>query len=108
MIRSLEMASQPATVPPPRRRRGRPGRYSREQIAQAALELVDQEGVEALTMQRLAQRLGAGTMTLYGYFRGRDDLLDAVVDAAVHGAELPRSPGPWREQLRATVLAVAR
>jgi AcrR family transcriptional regulator len=103
------MSGQPAIAAESRRRRrGRPNRYSREQIARAALDLVDADGMEALTMQRLAERLGAGTMTLYGYFRSRDELLDAIVDAAVEGVDLPRSTGTWREQLRETVLAVGR
>ncbi len=72
---------------------------SREQIAEAALELVDREGLDALTMQRLAEQLGIGTMTVYGYFRSKDELLDAIVDAAVGDAQLPARTGPWREQL---------
>ncbi len=50
-------------------------------------------------MRRLADELGVGTMTLYGYFRNKQDLLDAVVDAAVTETPLPSSEGPWREQV---------
>lgn len=57
-------------------------RLTPEMITTAALDLLDTDGPDALTMRALAHRLGAGTMTLYGYFRSRDDLLDAVVDAA--------------------------
>jgi AcrR family transcriptional regulator len=89
-------------------RRGRKPSLSREQIAEAALETIDAEGLEMLTMQRLAERVGVGTMTLYGYFRSKDELLQAVVDAAVRPAERPRIEGTWREQLRIVVGAAHR
>ena len=79
-------------------------RLSREQVAGVALALVDDEGLDALSMRVLAERLGVGTMTLYGYFRNKDELLDAVVDAAVSDLEPPVLEGDWREQLRAVIL----
>ena len=87
----------------PRRKRGRRHGLSREQIAEAALELVDRDGLNALTMQRLAEQLGIGTMTVYGYFRSKDELLDAIIDAAVGDAQLPTRTGSWREQMRELV-----
>ena len=75
-------------------------RLSREQVAAAALELLDREGLEALSMRRLADRLGVGTMTLYGYFRSKDELLDAVIDAAVANREPFAFEGTWQEQIR--------
>jgi AcrR family transcriptional regulator len=65
------------------------------------MALLDRNGLDAFSMRRLASELGVGTMTLYGYFRGKDELLDALVAAAVReiGAEAPPE-GPWREQLR--------
>lgn len=88
----------------PSSRRGRKPGFTREQIAQVALELVDREGLEGLSMQRLAKRLDMGTMTLYGYFRDKDELLQAVVDAAVR-TSAGRQPllGSWREQMSAHV-----
>lgn len=94
-----------------RRRRGRRPRFTRERIARAALELVDQHGLEALSMQRLAERLGIGTMTLYGYFRSKDELLEAVVDIAVkpsRGTPAPSTEGDWQQQMRAVVSAAHR
>src|SRR3954466_14679438 len=51
-------------------------------------------------MRRLADRLGVGTMTLYGYFRSKDDLLDAVVDAAVAERAPFTFEGTWHERIR--------
>jgi AcrR family transcriptional regulator len=73
---------------------------SPEEIAATALDLVDRDGLEALSMRRLAEELGVGTMTLYGYFRSKSELLDALMDASVtvEGADLPDG-GPWRERI---------
>jgi len=101
------MRTGTATVPGVRRR-GRPASLTREQVATAALELLDRDGVDGLTMQRLAGALGIGTMTIYGYFRSKDELLDAAVDAAVTAPmRVPRGGG-WRADLHALVVAVHR
>lgn len=88
--------------------RGRPAGLSRERILEAALELVDREGLEALSMRRLADELEAGTMTLYGYFRGKDELLDALVDLSSRRSRglQELGEGPWRQQLRQLAVAV--
>jgi AcrR family transcriptional regulator len=91
-----------ATTPDPR------ARLSREQVARAALDLLDRHGLEALSMRRLAGQLGVGTMTLYGYFNGKDDLLDAVIDAAVADREPTTLEGPWQDQLRRLMQASRR
>jgi AcrR family transcriptional regulator len=75
-------------------------RLSRDQVAAAALGLLDRDGLEALSMRRLADQLGVGTMTLYGYFRSKEELLDAVVDAAVAEREPVSLEGTWQEQIR--------
>ena len=89
-------ATQPRTV------------TTREDVARAALELADAEGVDALSMRRLAATVGVGTMTLYGYFRNKGELLDALVDAAVEDAEELRTDGPWRDRLRDAVMTGRR
>lgn len=70
--------------------------------------MIDRDGLEALSMQRLAERAGIGTMTLYGYFRSKDELLQAVVDVAVKPAKRPGTEGGWQEQMRAVVDAAHR
>lgn len=89
-------------------RRDARARLSPEQVAAAALELLDRHGLEWLSMRRLADHLGVGTMTLYGYFRSKDDLLEAVIDAAVADREPVELEGPWQEQLRQLMRASRR
>ena len=78
---------------------------SREQVARAALEMLDRDGLDDLSMRRLATELGVGTMTLYGYFRGKPELLDGVLDVAAEDFETPPATGSFREQVVAYALA---
>lgn len=71
-----------------------------DRIVAAAVDLADTDGLPALSMRRVAERLGVGTMSLYTHVPGKGELLDAMVDA-VH-AETPRPddvPGGWRGRL---------
>ncbi|MFJ5777083.1 TetR/AcrR family transcriptional regulator [Streptomyces sp. NPDC093094] len=61
--------------------RGHYGRLSRERVLAAALELVDREGLSALSMRRLGAELGVEAMALYRYAEGKDALLDGLVEA---------------------------
>jgi AcrR family transcriptional regulator len=79
-------------------------KLSREAVADAALNLLVTDGREAVTMRRLAAALDVGTMTLYGYFRNKDELLDAAVDRASEAIKIPARRGPWRSQLRALIV----
>ncbi len=67
-----------------------------EAIYETALHLVDQEGIDALTMRRLATELGVATMSLYGHVPNKDHLLLGVVNLATSEIALPdaRTP-PW-------------
>jgi AcrR family transcriptional regulator len=73
-------------------------RFTREQIADAALHIADSEGFEALSMRRVAEELGAGTMTLYYYVRTKEDLLALVEDALMGEIVAACEPVPkaWR------------
>lgn len=81
---------------------------TRESIIDAADELIGEQGLGRVTMRRVAQRLGAGTMTLYGYFRDKDELLDALIDTRSAALVIPRPSGPWKAQLRELMLALHR
>lgn len=80
---------------------------SRDQIAAAAIRLADREGIKAISMRRLAQDLGVGTMTLYHYVRTKDELF-ALMDDAMMGDLLVDDAAlevaGWREAL--TMIAV--
>lgn len=69
-------------------------------------QLLAEHGLAGLTMRRVAERLGVGTMTLYGYFRDKDTLLDAIIDANGAGLNLPSPTGPWKARLRQLMLAL--
>ncbi|MCV7075796.1 TetR family transcriptional regulator [Mycobacterium szulgai] len=71
----------------PGRSRGRPA-IPLDRILDAALELVDERGADALSMRSLAQQLGSGTATLYRHFAGRDELVAQVVDRMLGEVDL--------------------
>jgi AcrR family transcriptional regulator len=56
---------------------------SRERIVETAVQFIEDQGLPALTMRRLGEELGVEAMSLYRYVPGREDLLDAVVEAIV-------------------------
>jgi TetR/AcrR family transcriptional regulator, tetracycline repressor protein len=76
-------------------------RLSRETVVDGALALTDAEGLEGLTIRRLAQSLGVTPMALYWHFKNKDELLDAVADRiwSLVDTEVDRSL-PWPAQLR--------
>jgi AcrR family transcriptional regulator len=74
---------------------------SAEAIYEAALRLVDLEGIDALTMRRLAGELGVATMSLYGHVPGKDHLLLGVVNLATSEIRLPDPETPPWEALKA-------
>src|SRR4051812_45939995 len=87
----------------PRSRRERPAKppLSRDAIVAAALEIARTEGVEALSMRRVAQALDTGPASLYVYVADRDELQQLVFDAAIGTIQIdPIDPIRWREQLK--------
>jgi AcrR family transcriptional regulator len=79
----------------------RKARFSREQIAAAALAIADAEGFEAVSMRRIAAELGAGTMSLYRYISAKDDLVALMDDALMGESLVPEGqlPDDWRQAL---------
>jgi AcrR family transcriptional regulator len=74
---------------------------SRERVLRAALDLVDREGVDALSMRRLGRDLGVEAMSLYGYVQSKDDLVEGVVELIF--CEMPLvmpGPEPWQQRIR--------
>jgi AcrR family transcriptional regulator len=62
---------------------GRRPTLDRRRVARAAVELIDEQGVAALSMRRLGRRLGVEAMSLYAHVSGRDSLLDGVIDEVI-------------------------
>ncbi len=75
-------------------------RFTREEIAVAAVHIADTEGLEALSMRRLAAELDAGTMTLYHYVRTKDELLTLALDQVMAEVVVQGPlPGNWRDAI---------
>lgn len=95
---------RPATAPP---RNGRRPGLTREQVLTAALKIIDDEGVEALSMRRLGQALDRNPMVIYRHAADKDALLDGVVERVVSELGGDREPdnapdGDWQAALRRT------
>jgi AcrR family transcriptional regulator len=73
---------------------------SRERVLKAAVELADREGIDAVTMRRLADTLDAGAMSLYHYLPNKDALLDGMVDLVFAEIDLPSGGAGWKEAMR--------
>ena len=97
--RTLELLWHGSSTP---RRRGPQRGRGLDDVVAAATSLADREGLQAVTMRRLAQALDVATMTLYTYVPGKAELLDLMLDAAY--AQMPRTDTtgqPWRQRLTA-------
>jgi AcrR family transcriptional regulator len=82
-------------------------RLSKAAVAERALRLGDEEGLEAVTVRRLAQELGVTPMALYWHFKNKDELLLGIVDHVLTGVRADRDAGDsWRRQLRAMLEAL--
>jgi AcrR family transcriptional regulator len=77
---------------------------SRDAIVDAAIKILDAEGVDALTVRRLADALGTGPATLYWHINGKDELGELVYDRIMGDIDLPEpDPTRWQEQLKQLV-----
>ncbi|MEU5404131.1 TetR/AcrR family transcriptional regulator C-terminal domain-containing protein [Streptomyces sp. NPDC005963] len=73
---------------------------TRERITEAAIALLDEEGMERLTMRHLAERIGIGATTLYWHIDTKDDVVDLATDAIFAEAPLPDGHGDnWQESV---------
>lgn len=73
---------------------------STSRVVAEAIRLADREGVEGLSMRRLASKLGAGAMSLYHYVASKDELLDAMIDVVFDEIELPAEQPDWQAAMR--------
>ncbi len=91
-------ARRAATPPSRPRPTGRPTTVG---IVRVAVELADREGLDGLSMRRLATELGVATATLYRYFPDRDALLAEMAELTLAAAPAPPAGPDWRHRLRA-------
>jgi AcrR family transcriptional regulator len=85
----------------PAPRRGPKPLLDRGRVVRAGIEIADADGLDALSMQRVAARLGAATMALYRHVPGKSELVALMLDAAIgEPPELPEGTG-WRTALAA-------
>ncbi|WP_136709030.1 TetR/AcrR family transcriptional regulator C-terminal domain-containing protein [Agromyces sp. H66] len=73
---------------------------SKQRVVVEAVRLADREGVDGLSMRRLAGALGAGAMSLYHYVANKDELLDAMIDVVFAEIELPPEEADWQSAMR--------
>ncbi|KOX15394.1 TetR/AcrR family transcriptional regulator [Nocardiopsis sp. NRRL B-16309] len=93
MAREIDLLWGPRASP----RRGPKPKLSREAVVGAAVALADAEGLEAVSMQRVAKELGYTTMSLYRHVDSKEDLLTLMGEAATGNAPPePREDGDWR------------
>ena len=85
-----------------KRGRGHPV-IDREGMVEAALELLDDVGVEGLSMRRLAERLGVKAASLYWHVRNKEELLGLLADEICAGVREPDPDLPWREKVETLV-----
>jgi AcrR family transcriptional regulator len=103
-----ELSEQPDEIPQPpwqrlpdRSARRRRDPISRDAIVDIAIRLLDAEGLDALSMRRIADELGTGPASLYWHVGSKDGLLDLVFDKLIGEVTIPDpEPGRWREQLK--------
>lgn len=90
-------------------RKDAPGRTSltATTVVDAALALADEQGLEAVTIRKLASDLGVTPMAIYWHVRNKDELLDRIAARILEQVDLPdTAEAGWREQLRAMLSAL--
>jgi AcrR family transcriptional regulator len=89
----------------PSRARGDRVSLTRERVLRAAVELADEEGIDALTMRRLGRRLGVEAMSLYNHVADKDDLLDGMAELIAAELEVPTGLPDWKSSIRNSACA---
>jgi len=101
-----------AAVPDPPwwRKRGDPSRaerkpLTRDAIVDAALALLERDGLQGLSMRKLAQELGVEAMSLYHHVANKQALMNGILDLVTEEIEPPAAGSPWKRALRATAIS---
>jgi len=81
---------------------------TRERILRAALRVMDEEGLEAVTMRRLGRELGVEAMSLYNHVKDKEAILDGILETVMAEFEFPEETGDWEADVRAGARAWRR
>jgi len=79
---------------------------SRDRIVTTARDLADRDGLDSVTLRRLATELGVHVTSLYNHVATLDDIVDGIVELLFSEADIPESPRNWEEWVRGFVAAV--
>jgi AcrR family transcriptional regulator len=106
-------ANEEAVPLPPWRKSRKPApakrQLSQDLIVETGLRILDAEGLDALSMRRVAQELDTGPASLYAHVSNKEELLELIYDRVLSDIELPeRDPGRWKDQLRAYAMEAYR
>jgi AcrR family transcriptional regulator len=74
---------------------------TKERIEEAALRVMDAEGLEAVTMRRIGRELGVEAMSLYNHVEDKDDILNGVTELVFTRFDYPPFTGEWLEDAKA-------
>ncbi|MCP2321495.1 AcrR family transcriptional regulator [Hamadaea flava] len=97
--------TEPIWLRPERGARGPRPTHRRTDIAATAVRLADAEGLDGVSLRRVAAELGTGPATLYRYITNKDELFDLMVDAVLGEAQPPEPSGDWRADVSAVAVA---
>lgn len=81
---------------------------TRERVLQAAVAVADEDGIESLTMRKLAPAVGVKPMSLYNHVANKSDLLDGMIDLVFSEIGLPSCGDDWKTAMRQRALSVRR
>ncbi|MFB4295578.1 TetR/AcrR family transcriptional regulator C-terminal domain-containing protein [Actinomadura sp. NTSP31] len=107
-------SARPEMPTPPGRRPRRPAPtrqpLSQDLVVETAIGVLDAEGLEAVTMRRVAQELGTGPASLYAHVADKQELRELMLDRVAAEIRLPAEPDParWREQLKEVAMEIRR
>ena len=93
----------PTPAPAPHR-----AKLSRDRVIEAALRIMDEEGLDAVSMRRVAHELGVEAMSLYHHVGDKDELLDGICERVMGDFEFPELTGDWAQDCRAGARAWRR
>ena len=75
-------------------------RLTRKRVLRAAIKIADKDGIESLSMRKLAEKLGVEAMSLYNHVQNKDDVLDGIVEIVAAKIDVPTIDDDWKGAMR--------